>query len=48
MHLTDKEKAQLCKPAFGQASEARPDDIRKWETGFVTHNPGPSHYYNKD
>ena len=47
-NLTEVEKAQVSKPAFGQASDARPDDIRKWETGFVTYNPGPSDYNKKD
>lgn len=45
-NLTISQKATVNKPGFGHITAARPDDIRKWDTGFVTHNPGPSHYDN--
>ena len=46
--LTVVEQARTKKPAFGQITAARPDDIRKWETGFATYNPSPARYEIND
>ena len=38
------EQALIDKPAFSAITAARPDDIRKWQNGFVSWNPSPDHY----
>jgi len=40
--LTNAERALTKKPGFDSITAARPDDIRKWDTGFINHNPSPT------